>query len=77
MINEGQIRAAMKAAGVDINVDKIAVDTSLRDAGMDSLDMFNLFLEIETAFQIKIPDEAIENLQTIEEIRNYLNQSVR
>lgn len=71
-INIEGIREAIKNADVQLDADSVPSNASLRDAGMDSLDMFNVFLEIEKSFGIQIPDDEIDKLQTIEAIQNYL-----
>lgn len=59
--------------GLDINIDisNIANDTTLKSLGMDSLDIFNLLVELETKTGIKIPDEDVDNLTTINAIVKY------
>ena len=37
------------------------------DLGIDSLDVVELVMELEEAFDIKIPDEEAEQISTIEE----------
>jgi acyl carrier protein len=73
MIQEQDIRDAIKAAGVDVDPNKIPIDKPLKDAGLDSLDRFNTFLELEKYVGREISDEEIENLQTIQAILDYVN----
>ena len=73
MINIENIREAIKNAELQMDAYSISTDASFRDVGMDSLDIFNVFLEIEKSFGIQIPDDKIDKLQTIEAIQNYLN----
>ncbi len=40
----------------------------MKDLGADSLDALNIALRLEETFKIKIPDEAIPNFLTIEDI---------
>jgi acyl carrier protein len=42
------------------------------DLGIDSLDLYEIFAEIEREFEIKIPDEDAENLRTVRSLINYI-----
>ena len=72
MISVDQIRAAIKKAGVQSNVDLLPLNQTFIEIGLDSLDIFNIFLEIEKQFNVTISDEEIDHLQTIEAIQIYL-----
>lgn len=43
-----------------------------RDLGLDSLDITDLMLQVETSFNIRIPDEDWWKLQTVGQLKNYL-----
>lgn len=66
-----------------IIVDKLGVDESevtneasfTNDLGADSLDTVELIMEFEKEFDISIPDEEAEKIQTVGEVINYLNKS--
>ena len=46
--------------------DKISLETSfINDLGADSLDTVELVMEFEDAFDINIPDEDAEKIQTV------------
>ncbi|MEE9374134.1 MAG: acyl carrier protein [Saprospiraceae bacterium] len=65
-----------------IIVDKLGVDESevtneasfTNDLGADSLDTVELIMEFEKEFEISIPDEEAEKIQTVGEVINYLNK---
>ena len=65
-----------------IIVDKLGVDESevtseasfTADLGADSLDTVELIMEFEKEFDISIPDESAENMQTVGEAVEYLNK---
>ena len=52
--------------------------TFVDDLGADSLDIFQIIMGIEEAFDIKIPNEAAEQIVTVsdavEQIKNAVNQ---
>jgi len=63
-----------------IIVDKLGVDESevsesasfTDDLGADSLDTVELIMEFEKEFDISIPDEKAENIQTVGQAVEYL-----
>ena len=63
-----------------IIVDKLGVDPSevtseasfTNDLGADSLDTVELIMEFEKEFEIAIPDEKAENIQTVGHAIEYL-----
>jgi acyl carrier protein len=42
------------------------------DLGIDSLDLYEIFMVIEKELDIKIPDEDAENLLTVGSVINYI-----
>jgi len=42
------------------------------DLGIDSLDLFEIFMAIEKELEIKIPDEDAENLTTVGSLISYI-----
>jgi acyl carrier protein len=44
----------------------------LDDLGADSLDVVELVMNLEEAFDIVVPDEDIEGMQTIGDVQSYL-----
>lgn len=59
-------------SGVDIEKEDIKHDASFSSLGLDSLDMFNFFTEIDSELNIEIPDEEFEKLDTINKVYEYL-----
>jgi acyl carrier protein len=63
-----------------IIVDKLGVDEAdvtteasfTNDLGADSLDTVELIMEFEKEFDISIPDEQAENIQTVGQAISYL-----
>ena len=45
--------------------DKLALDTPLADAGIDSLDSLSILFAIEETFHISIPDESARGIKTV------------
>ena len=59
--------------GISVDVNEIKNDTTLESLGMDSLDVFNLFVEIEIKTGEKISDDNVDKLSTINSIIEYLD----
>lgn len=58
-----------------INISKGQVDTYSNlntDLGMDSLDLVELIIAVEDEFDVEIPNEAIENIVTVENLVDYI-----
>lgn len=55
--------------------DQIARDTSfITDLGADSLDTVELVMEFEEEFDITIPDEEAEKIQTVGQAIDYIEE---
>ena len=73
MIQEQDIRDAIKAAGVDVDPYKIPADKPFKDAGLDSLDVFNSLLEVEKLTGQEIPDDDFDKVQSISALLAYIH----
>lgn len=58
-----------------VNKDQVAPETSfVNDLGADSLDTVELVMELEDAFDMNIPDEDAEKIQTVGDAINYIKE---
>lgn len=48
-------------------------DAKLKSLGVDSLDIFNVLVELENATGKKVPDEDVEKLTTIRSLIDYFS----
>jgi len=70
---------------VAIIVDKLGVEESevtneasfTNDLGADSLDTVELIMEFEKEFNIAIPDDQAENIQTVGDAVNYIAENAK
>ncbi|MCJ8289661.1 MAG: acyl carrier protein [Crocinitomicaceae bacterium] len=70
---------------VSIIVDKLGVEESevtneasfTNDLGADSLDTVELIMEFEKEFNIAIPDDQAENIQTVEDAVKYITENAK
>lgn len=61
---------------LDVDEDSIAMDSVITDdLGADSLDLVDLVMTLEEEFDLEIPDEDIENIRTVEDIVNYIENN--
>ena len=73
----------IKEKVVSIIVDKLGVEQSevtneasfTNDLGADSLDTVELIMEIEKEFNIAIPDDQAENIQTVGDAITYITEN--
>jgi len=68
------IKSIISEAGTIGATDTLTSDTSLLEQGIDSLDMATIYLMIEEKYNIKIPDETIDQLDSIESIVSYVQE---
>ena len=68
----------------EIMVEQLHVDEEVvteqssikEDLGADSLDLFELVLALEEAFDIEIPTEDLEQISTVQDVMNYITNKV-
>lgn len=67
--------AAIVADQFDRDVETLDEDTDiLEDLNCTSMDAVELIVAIESATDIRIPDEAVDSIRTIGDIVNYLSE---
>ncbi|MCD2136638.1 MULTISPECIES: acyl carrier protein [Salinicoccus] len=58
-----------------IDEDKVTKDASFKDdLGADSLDIAELVMELEDEFEMEIPDEEAEKIQTVGDALDYIDK---
>ncbi|KIM11279.1 MAG: acyl carrier protein [Sulfuricurvum sp. PC08-66] len=65
---------------VEVVVEQLSVDAAevkpnakfVEDLGADSLDVVELVMALEEKFDIEIPDEEAESIQTVQDVINYI-----
>jgi len=75
----------INARVVSIIIDKLGVEESevtneasfTNDLGADSLDTVELIMEFEKEFNIAIPDDQAENIQTVGEAVSYIEENAK
>jgi acyl carrier protein len=73
-VQERVIDIVAEQLGVD--KEKVTTETSfVNDLGADSLDTVELVMELEEEFDITIPDDAAEKIQTVGQAVQYIENS--
>ena len=75
----------IKSRVIAIIVDKLGVDEGevnmeasfTNDLGADSLDTVELIMEFEKEFNIAIPDDQAENIQTVRQAVEYVTNNAK
>lgn len=70
------VKEIIAEADVLSSVEEMVNDVPLREQGIDSLDVVNVYLLLEEKFNVKIPDEDLNQVQTIDNIVEYINKKL-
>lgn len=65
---------AIIASQLSIDEEEITLETSFEDLGVDSLDLFQIIIELEEKFNVQIEDA--ESIKTVEDAVNYIEQRI-
>ena len=58
---------------LSVNPDEVKEDSKFgEDLGADSLDVVELVMALEEKFDIEIPDDEAEKIQTVKDVMNYI-----
>jgi len=69
-----EIRNIVEEADTMAEMDTLVNDLPLTQQDIDSLDMANILLLLEEKFEVKIPDEDLSKVQSVDDIVSYLSQ---
>lgn len=65
------------AGQLDADPEDITTDTKIaEELNADSLDVVELLMSIEDEFEVEIPDEEIENLKTVGDVVEYIQNNM-
>lgn len=72
-----RVRKVM-AEHLDLNEEEIKLQSNFQDdLGVDSLDIFEIVMEIEDEFDLEIPNEDIEEVKTVEDLVKYIDSKCK
>lgn len=73
---EAKVRAII-VEQLDANADEVVPEALfVEDLGADSLDLVELVMQMEDEFDVEIPDEDAENIRTVQDAINYVQQHI-
>ena len=56
-----------------VNEDEITMESNfLEDFGADSLELIDLIMALESEFEIEVPEEDIEEIETVQDVVSYI-----
>ncbi|MFY9114549.1 MAG: acyl carrier protein [Dethiobacteria bacterium] len=61
---------------LDIDIDKIILDSTFEEMDADSLDLVELVMALEEEFGIEITDEEIESIKTVGDVVNHIRSKI-
>ena len=63
------------AESLGTDVEELTEETSFSDdLNADSLDLFEMVMELEDKFEVKIPTEDLEQIKTIGDVKAYIEE---
>ena len=65
------------ATQLGIGEKEIQETTTFEDLGIDSLEIFEIIMDLEDEFHIEIPNEDVENIKSIADINKYIQSKVK
>ena len=72
---EQQVRSIV-AEQLGVDSAEVTADANiLDDLGADSLDVVEMVMALEEAFDIEVPDEVVERLKTVADIERYVSKA--
>jgi acyl carrier protein len=57
-----------------VDEEEVELETSFEDLGVDSLDLFQIVIELEEAFNVRIEDA--ESIKTVEDAVKYIDSRI-
>lgn len=59
---------------LEIDEDKVTLETTFEELGADSLDLFQVIVEIEEAYDVQLEDA--EKIKTVKDAVDYVNEKL-
>ncbi|MBO5912583.1 MAG: acyl carrier protein [Clostridia bacterium] len=61
---------------LDVEESAVTMESNIaEDLGADSLDVVDLIMSIEDEFDLEVPDDQIENIKTVGDVVNYIENA--
>lgn len=67
----------IKDVQAKLNVEKLDMNASLNDLGLDSLDIVEYLLDLEEKYHVEFPSEDMENLKTVGDVISLVESKIK
>lgn len=71
LVTVEQIIEAIQKADTQIDLERLTPSVKLTDIGADSLDIMNIFVELDDIVDFMVPDDDMDGLDTVQAIKDY------
>ncbi|MBO6792758.1 MAG: hypothetical protein JJ895_02515 [Balneolaceae bacterium] len=73
MLTADKVKEMLASINGQVNASDLKNDSNLTDQGIESLDTFDFFLQVEEDFGVTVSDDKMEDLNTVNKIVEYVN----
>lgn len=74
-INIDDIKKLILKVAETANVEVLDENTDFSEADIDSLEEFNIFLEVEEQYGVAVPDEIADEIRTINQLIEFIKNN--
>lgn len=75
MITNQKVKEMFASINGSVEANDLKDDIALTDQGIESLDTFDFFLQIEDDFGVAVSDNQMADLDTVQKITDYINKN--
>ncbi len=75
MLTNDKVKELFASINDRIEVSELDDNKDLTDQGLESLDTFDFFLQIEDDYGVKVSDDQMDKLNTVQKIVDYVNEN--
>jgi|3_EtaG_2_1085321.scaffolds.fasta_scaffold10844_4 acyl carrier protein len=75
MITNDKVKDLFASINDRIDASELDDNKDLTDQGLESLDTFDFFLQIEDDYGVKVSDDQMDKLNTVQKIVDYVNEN--
>ena len=74
MLTADKVKEMLSSINGQVDANDLKNDLNLTDQGIESLDTFDFFLQVEEDFGVTVTDDKMEELNTINKIVEHVNE---
>lgn len=66
------------AKNLSISEEKVKMESDfINDLGADSIDLVEIYMDLEDEFNMSIPDQDLPNIKTVADLVNFIDSKIR